>query len=321
MEKFKNFLNSLKEKHWAMILLSIFSVAVIAFTLVLVCLGQTESILSFIMYPISALALTFLIYCMVVYLPIVKDAIIKSLKKHKFTNELLDSYGYRSIIFASCSFVINIAYAVVNVVVAVMSKSIWFGALATYYIALSLIRGILIASCRKRKKKNKQFTLEKQLVAYRNTGVLLMVLNVALVAAIVQMVMSNQGFEYAGLMIYVIAVYTFYKLGLSIYNLFKMKKHEDYLVKAIKSISFADALVSVLALQTAMFAAFAQSGDWALPNALTGGAVSMIIIGMGIFMIVKGQIGLKQFKKEPKIENVNLLHSTTNDETEKRPKI
>ena len=45
------------------------------------------------------------------------------------------------------------------------------------------------------------------------------------------------------------------------------------------------------------------------------------IIGMGIFMIVKGQISLNQLKKDPKTDDSSLSSSTIIDETEKRPKI
>lgn len=299
MSKIKDFFNKLKSNVAVMILLSILSVALIAAAIVVVCLGYSETVLGYIMYPLAAASLCFLIYSMMVLIPQIKDATIRTLKRFKFTNELLESYGYRSIIFAGCSFFINIAYAVVHAVMAGLSGSIWFGALAAYYASISFIRGSLIATCRKR-KRNEDFSLEKQLKAYRNSGVLLVVLNFALVAAIVQMVISDQGFKYAGLMIYVIAVYTFYKLGLSIYNLIKAKKQDDYMVKAIKSISFADALVSILALQTAMLYAFSQNYEPRIPNSITGGVVSMLIIGIGIYMIVKGQIALRQLKKEKK---------------------
>ena len=129
-----------------------------------------------------------------------------------------------------------------------------------------------------------------------------MVLNFALVAAIVQMVNAGGGYEYAGLMIYVMATYTFYKLGLSIYNIVKAKKHKDYTIQSIKNISFADSLVSILALQTALLAAFAENYEPALPNALTGGAVSLIIIAIGIIMIANGQTQLLKLQRE-KINN------------------
>ena len=222
----------------------------------------------------------------------------KLLQNNKFTNELLQSYGYRSSIFVLFSFAINIMYALAQAVFAILTKSVWFGALATYYIALSLIRGGIIYVSRKRKKRGENFTLQQQVKAYRNCGIYLMILNFALVGAIVQMVVSNQGFKYAGIMIYVVATYTFYKLGMSIYNIIKASKNKDYTIQSIKNISFADALVSLLALQTALLEAFSQNYQPYLPNSLTGAAVSITIIGLGIWMIVKGNQKLKQLQQK-----------------------
>lgn len=136
MSKIKEFYNKIKSSVWLMILLCVISILVISFTVVLVCIGYSDTVLGYIMYPISALSLSFLVYCLVTFVPQLKNQIIKTMKKFKFTNELLESYGYRTVIFASCSFIINIAYAVVHAVIAIMSGSIWFGALAAYYTLL-----------------------------------------------------------------------------------------------------------------------------------------------------------------------------------------
>jgi len=299
MSKIKEFLAKLEsQKAWVKIVNYILAVAIIVFTLVLVCLGYSNNIFAYLLYGIAAIALTYLVIITVFVIPKIKDGIIRTLKKHKFTNELLESYGYRSIIFAICSFIVNIAYAVFQGVIAILSHSIWFGALATYYIAISLIRGGIVAISRKKKNNNEELTLEKQVKSYRNCGIYLVLLNFALMGAVVQMVLSDQGFKYAGIMIYVMATYAFYKLGMSIYNLFKAKKHNDYTIQSIRNISFADALVSILALQTALLYAFSENYQPYLPNSLTGGAVSIIIIGMGIFMIVRGQKKLKEIEGE-----------------------
>ena len=303
MNKFKELLIKLKTPSVLFsILFSIVAVLVIALTVVLVVLGYDNSILSYILYAISAIALTYLVYIIVYYAPKMKEGVLNTLKKHKFTNELLTSFGYRSVIFAIFSFVINLAYAIFQAVFAILSHSVWYGVLAIYYIALTLIRGGVVVISRKRKKQTKQYSLESQVKSYRNCGIYLILLNIALIAAVVQMVIVNQGFEYAGLMIYVMATYTFYKLGLSIYNLVKAKKKKDYIIQTIKNISFADALVSVLALQTAMFQAFSQGYIPTLPNSLTGGAVSVAIIVLGLIMIIGGNKKLKEIKKEEENE-------------------
>lgn len=297
MEKFKKFLLWLKTPSALFATIySIISTAIIALTVVLLALGRTNNIFGYIMYGLSFVALTYLVYVVVYFAPKMKNGMVSILKKHKFTNELLESYGYRSVVFASFSFVINVLFALFQAVIAIVAGSIWYGALAGYYMIISLIRGSLVSVNRKRNVANGAFTVTKELKSYRNCGISIVVLNFALVAAIVQMVIASQGFKYAGLMIYVMATYAFYKLGLSIYNLFKAKRHNDYIIQAIKNIGFADALVSILALQTALLDAFMVSGSTRLANSLVGGAVSVAIVGMGIYMIVNAHKKIKKLK-------------------------
>lgn len=276
---------------------SILSILIIAGTVVLVVLGKTESIFVYLLYALSATALAFVVWMAIYFIPKIKEMITSELKRHKFTKELLDSYGYRSIIFAICSFIINVAYASFQGVMAILSRSIWLGSLAVYCLAISLIRGGIVATSRKREQANGEFTEIKQIRAYRNCGIYLVLLNFALVGAVVQMVAFGGGFKYAGNMIYVMAVYAFYKLGMGLYNIFRAKKCNDYTIQSIKNISFADALVSILGLQTAMLYAFSEDYQPRVPNALTGGAVLVLIIAMGIFMIVKGKKELKKFEE------------------------
>lgn len=302
MSKFKIFLLKLKKPSILLsVIFSILALSVIALTIVWVCLWNTESFFCYIMYVISALSLTYFVYIIVYFAPKIKHNAINLLKKYKFTSELLKSYGYRSVVFAIWSFIINIAFAVVQAVFAILSHSVWYWALAIYYTAISLIRGGLVVVSRKKKRPE----IDKA-KSYRNCGIYLLFLNLSLVAAIVQMVLANQSFKYAGIMIYIMATYTFYKLGLSIYHLIKAKKQNDFTIQSIKNISFADALVSLLALQTALLQAFSQDYIPYLPNSLSGGAFSMIIIALGIYMIVRGNSTINQLKSKQQENNLNI---------------
>ena len=107
------------------------------------------------------------------------------------------------------------------------------------------------------------------------------------------MVYANRAFEYAGLMIYASAAYAFYKIIMALYNLVKARKQSDFKIRAVRNINFAYAAVSVLALQTAMFQAFSPEADVSLYNAVTGGAVCLLIVALGAFMFVQATIALK----------------------------
>lgn len=260
-----------------------------------------KNVLSYAFYAFSATGLSYSVYLFVLLVPKIKGALVKSIQKNKFTNELLDSFGYRKLVFAIASFILNVLYALAHAVFAVLSRSTWLGALAVYYTALSAIRGGAVSVGGKTRGKTSNEVKFRQINSYIRCGAYLVLLNFALSGALVLTVIQNRGFAYAGILIYVMATYTFFKLTMSIIHIIKLRKSDDFSVKAINNIGFANALVSITALQTAMFAAFSPEVNVRLPNALTGGAVSLLIIALGIYMIISGKSARKKLKSEIKL--------------------
>jgi hypothetical protein len=66
-----------------------------------------------------------------------------------------------------------------------------------------------------------QVMKRKELYAFRNSGILFIVLTLALFISIIQMVFYGQVKNYPGTMIFAVAAYTFYKIGIAIFHLFK----------------------------------------------------------------------------------------------------
>jgi len=88
MNKFKLIVAKLKSPSVLFsILFSVFAISVIVTTIVLVCLGY-QNIFSYILYGISAISLTYLIYIFIHYLPKMRQSVTNMLKSNKFTNEL-----------------------------------------------------------------------------------------------------------------------------------------------------------------------------------------------------------------------------------------
>ena len=128
---------------------------------------------------------------------------------------------------------------------------------------------------------------ERELTVYRNCGAMLSVSSIALAGAVIMLVLGYGGKSYAGLTVYAVATYTFCKLTISIINMVKARKEPSLLLKTLRNISYSDALVSLLSLQTALFAAFGQNAGEFVPrmNALTGAAVCLMILGLGLCMV------------------------------------
>ena len=105
------------------------------------------------------------------------------------------------------------------------------------------------------------------------------------------LVSGEGGKSYPGLMIYAVATYTFYKLGMAIRNMIKARKEKSLLLVTLRNISYADALVSILSLQTALFVAFGQDSEAIIPifDALTGAGVCLMIFVLGVYMVYRSK--------------------------------
>ena len=91
---------------------------------------------------------------------------------------------------------------------------------------------------------------------YRACGIILLLMNQALVGIIVYMVTQDRGFSYPGLMIYAMAMYAFYITITAAINVVKYRKHGSPVMSAAKVVSLTAALVSMLSLETAMLSQF-----------------------------------------------------------------
>ncbi len=157
-----------------------------------------------------------------------------------------------------------------------------------------MLRGTILLYHIRRVKASKagqseQTAYLKSIKIYGSCGAVLILLPVALSFAILQMVREGDSFVHSGITIYVYAIYTFYKIIMAIYNFAKTRKDADFTLRAAKNISLAQAMMAVLALQTAMFHEFDAAGDFvhiATMNAVTGAIVCALTAMIGIFMII-----------------------------------
>ena len=293
MKFIKDFWDKIKKPKG--VLLVLFYVAFFLFlsaTLTLVILIEEQTILHFVLYACSGLSLAYFVYTIVYFAPMITQKIIEKLKKHKFTNSLLENYGYRTLVFSFLSFVINVIYVVFLLVLGIMGGSIWQLAITAYYVVLIVIKGLVFYA----KKKHNDFN--SQCVTMRTCGILFILLTLAFSGIIVLIYKTNSYFEYAGLLIYAVAAYTFLNLTVAICNLFKARRQDDLYVQTMRNINLANAVVSIVVLQVALFQAFSPESNLGFANGLTGGAVSAIILLLGIYMIQKANKKLKEGEKQ-----------------------
>lgn len=252
--------------------------------------GLILSVISYVVFALSALSLAYTVYLVIITAPEIKKNIVALLEKNKFTDRLLKNYVFRTVIFTIGSFVMSVIFGAFNGYMGIKNRSIWYGALAFYYVSLAFIRGGVLnchkKNIRKSAEENKLQTNLSKAKIYKNSGIILLILNAALSSAVVQMIVSGAHFSYFGWTIFAYAAYAFYKISMAIINIVRAHKNPDLTIRAIRDINLTDATVSILALQTALLTTFSdESVNIGMVNALTGSVVCLFSIGLGIYMI------------------------------------
>ena len=185
----------------------------------------------------------------------------------------------------------NLAYSVFKLTAGVFYSSFWMGAVAVYYLILSVLRFLLL------RYMNVKIKRKRLLREYRQSklcGILLFVLNCSLSGIVFQMVWQNKGYYYPDILIYAVAAYTFYSVISSIVDIVRYRKYKSPVISAVKTIRFTAALVSLLSLETAMLAQFGEDENFRfIMTALTGAAVCLIILGTSVVMIIQAERGIK----------------------------
>ena len=131
---------------------------------------------------------------------------------------------------------------------------------------------------------------------------ILLLMNSALAGVVVLVVRKDQGFYYAGYLIYVVALYAFYNTITAVRDVVRYRKYQSPVLSAAKAVKLAAALVSMLALETAMLMQF-DNGQNAprfkqIMTAATGGGVCAIVFAMAVFMIVQSTKRLRKWGQE-----------------------
>ena len=289
---------------WAKVLTFLVTIISAILSLVIVALGFENSalaIVAYILFGIAGVSLAYSVFLIIPLFPKMKASITAWMENQEFTYLLLRNFGFRTVIFAIGSFAMSLLFSAFNAYMGIVNRSIWYGALAAFYIALAFIRGGVLTYHGKKigKQQNMQNDEYVKAKVYRNSGIITLILNIALSAAIAQMIFSDAHFTYIGWTIFAYAAYAFYKITMSIISFIRAHKQTDLTVRAIRNINLVDALVSILALQTALLTMFSEEGvNISLMNTLTGIAVSVISISIGIYMIVSANKKMKELQKE-----------------------
>ena len=277
---------------WLMVILVIISA--VALTLIFVK-GLEESIPAYIFYVLAFYTLTVVtIFCAMV-LPKQYSTIKQKIYDNPLGNRYMTDRVFRTNISLSISFVISMLYVGINLWSWHMLGSYWFMVLAVYYVIMAVMRYLLVRYVRIQKIGTDILSEWKR---SRICAYILLLINLSLSGAVLMILYQHRGYDYPGMMIYVMAMYTFYALTMSIVDIVKYRKMGSPIMSTAKIVSLSAALVSMLNLETAMFAQF--GGDMSPGNQrifimLTGAGISITVVTLSVILIVRAT---KEIRRE-----------------------
>lgn len=249
-------------------------------------LPQSVGIIVYILAAVSLVAA-----CMCIYRDLRKgiiERLLLMIKKTSYGARFLEDYTFRTILTTLPTFLINVVYTVYNGVIGIANQSEWFITMAVYYSLLGIMRYCAVNTERKiSRMTDPKLIRKKELSVIRTDGILLLLLNLALSGVVLLTIAKGTAKTYSEIMVISIAAYTFYKITMAVINMVKVRKMQSPILITIRNIGVADALVSMLTLQTTMLASFQDTSsiDANRMNGITGLAVCILIALLGASMI------------------------------------
>ena len=206
--------------------------------------------------------------------------------KTKTGKKLVSSQRYRIILSATLAFAFNLLYAIYHCVLGILNLSFWFIAMCAFYGILAIMRFSAILCERNHQKLPDNVT---ELFVMKLSGVLLVTLSIVLATVSYISLSQNIAAKHGEIIMITIATYTFYKITMAIVKAVKQHKNPSPLLKTIRNIGYAEVAASILTLQRSMLASFGSmsAGNIHFMNAVTGAAVCLFVLILGLSMIAK----------------------------------
>ena len=207
-----------------------------------------------------------------------------------FINYFLKNKKARTEIMLRLGLIINIGYAGYNLVTGFLYRSIWFGAVAVYYIMLCTIKFFLIRRGFEAERGRRRALRDMQI-----SGVMLIVLNLTISILIYRMIVTDSVHLYGGSVITMAAGYTVFRIVAVIVDWWGTRGSFDPIFFTTKGLSFSVALMSLFSLQTSLLDRFMHSsGTRQGLNTLSGSAVTVTVLVIGIRTVMRANKEIKE---------------------------
>lgn len=280
---------------WVVLLCAVVSTVLLVYVF---ASGNEDSWFSCLVYTMSAYSLTIVCIRVAREAGSAKRKVRDAVDRVPFAHRCLEEPSFRLYVSLSFSLCFNVLYSAFKLVLGIHYRSVWFGTLAVYYVLLAVMRFLILSHAHR-----KGFGVDRvgELQRYRVCGVVLLAMNIVLSCEVVLVVSEGEGFRYAGYLIYVMAMYAFYNVVSAVVNVVRFQRSESPAMSAAKFVGLASALVSMLALETAMIEQFDAGGDAGfriVMTACTGSFVLLAVFAMAVYMVVWATVRLRDGRRK-----------------------
>ena len=186
----------------------------------------------------------------------------------------------RTLKAALVSLLFNVAFSAYYVIFGALSRSWWLLTLGYYYLVLGVVRFVGL------RKSKKERNIEKI------AGWMLLLLTPSLVGTVILSVVRDRGHVFHMIVMIAIAAYTTAKVTLATVNFIKSRRIASGVIRALRNLSFADAFVSIFALQRSMLVSFEgmDEREIVIMNAALGSAVCVTVFLLGLNLARKNNV-------------------------------
>ena len=277
---------------WVLVLLTIASAVLLSMVFIK---GWTEMPVAYGVYVLSFYTLCVDCTFFALVLPKQFDQLKQKLHANPLAHRYLTDRAFRGSVSLHLSLLISVLYAGLNLLLWYSSRSWWFVVLAVYYVILALMRYLLVRYVHFQEIGSSMVGEWKR---SRLCACILLLVNLSLSGAVLMILYQNRGFDYPGIMIYVMALFTFYCTTHAIIDIIKYRALGSPIMSTAKIVALCAALVSMLNLETAMFAQFGADmslEDQHLMIILTGAGVSITVVSLSVLLIIRST---KEIRRE-----------------------
>lgn len=219
-------------------------------------------------------------------------------KAASFHEQYKSDAGFRIKVSLYMTLAINIAYVLLQLVLGWKHQAMWYYSMAGYHAVLAIARFLLVKYTGRHRMRD---DLLKEWKLYRLCGIMVFLLNIALAGFVYYIMWQGRSFAHHEITVIAMATYTFYAFTMAIIDFNKYRKYKSPVYTAGKMLGLATALVSMLTLEKAMLTTFSGEDEEQfrlIMTGATGAGITLLLLGMAIYMVVVANRQIKNIKIE-----------------------